>query len=107
MYILLLEHDVGTEDQDLINGRYIANLLSDDWGFYYTAKTNIEKLIALVEKSELLNSQRSKIEERARKLLNMIEMSPKSLKWKVRSKVGSKVKWYRDVVEDGSFLEIK
>lgn len=106
--ILFLEHDIGADDKELINGKYIASLLCNDWGFYYTATTNIKKLIENVEGFEhLSDEQKGVIKERTLKLLNMVEKSPKSLTWKMRSVIGPKVKWYNEVVDDRETLKIK
>ena len=42
MMLLLLAGRVAESDQGAINGKYIAKLFSDDWGFYYTATTNLK-----------------------------------------------------------------
>ncbi len=37
--------------------------------------------------------------EQVRTLLERIEAAPKGLGWKLRSKIGDRKKWYRDVGE--------
>lgn len=106
--ILFLEHDIGDHDKELINGKYIASLLSEDWGFYYTATTNMKKLIENAKEFEQLSDeQKDIIKERALKLLDMIEKSQKSLKWKMRSVIGPKVKWYNEVADDQEAVKIR
>src|SRR5208337_3024079 len=41
---LLLEHDVGEGDRETINMEHIVNIMSENWGFYYTATMNLKKL---------------------------------------------------------------
>src|SRR5208337_2153189 len=41
---LLRDHSVGSEDKETINLPYIANVLSADWGFYYTFFQNLVKV---------------------------------------------------------------
>jgi len=103
---LLYEHEIGmSDDKDVINGRYIARLLSKDWGFYYTATTNLNKVKSYLQSSELLKEEERKIvTEKIDKLLQLIENEPKSLKWKLRAKIGPSMKWYRDV--ESSPLEL-
>ncbi len=42
--LLLLAGRLGETDQNMINAKYIAKLFSDDWGFYHTATTNLERI---------------------------------------------------------------
>lgn len=46
--VLILEHDVGEEDQETINSKYISKVLAEEWGFYYTVTTNLSKLKTLL-----------------------------------------------------------
>jgi hypothetical protein len=101
MLMLLAVHDVGDTDNDQINGKYISDLLSKDWGFYYTTTLNLEKVRKGIEryKTVLKAGDTEKIEQRITKLSGMIENAPKSLKWKARAAVGTRVQWYNDVEE--------
>lgn len=98
--VLLLEHDVGNHDRDVINGDLIAEYLSKDWGFYYTVTTNLDKLKRFVLKwPEIDEDGRKLVAERIDKLQAMIEERPKSLGWKMRAKIGTKKIWYNPVEE--------
>jgi hypothetical protein len=99
MLILLAAHPVGDHDQDTINGKYIAGLLAKDWGFYYTNKLNLDKIRnGLNVYKELFSEQDVRnVQTRLDQLTQMIEKEPKPLKWKSRSAIGTKVKWYNDV----------
>jgi hypothetical protein len=100
--ILLYEHDIKDSENDTINGRYIAELLAKDWGFYYTVTTNL-KLIKdqFLEKwKNILSTEiRTNVTAKINMLLEKIEREPKSTGWKIRASVGTKKKWYRDVEE--------
>jgi hypothetical protein len=100
MSILLREHPVGNVDKDTINLNIIAKTLADDWGFYYTVSTNLKKLHDYVGQSSGLSSDdRKNIEGKITAISDAIEKEPKTLKWKMRSKVGTARKWY-NVVEE-------
>lgn len=101
MLILLAAHPVGDHDKDTINGKYIASLLSKDWGFYYTNKLSLEKIKKGLEvyKQPFSEQDVKNITERLDTLTKLIEDEPKSIKWKTRAAVGTKVKWYNDVDE--------
>jgi hypothetical protein len=98
--ILLREHEVGEGDKETINSRYIAKLLSEDWGFYYTATMNLNKIKSLLaDYSQLVEYDKELIEDKIDRLINAIENEPKSLGWKMRAKIGTKKQWYRKVEE--------
>jgi hypothetical protein len=81
-----------------INIRYLANLMSDDWGFFYTSTTNLGKVKVAVNQVGVLTDQnRAVIIERIDTIVQHIENAPKSGKWKGRAKVGTKKPWYNEV----------
>jgi len=98
--ILLREHDVGEEEKETVNINYIASLLSKDWGFWYTATTNLNKTREfLAEYKSLTDADRNDIKSKLNMVLKAIEDEPKSIQWKLRSKVGTSKKWYTEVEE--------
>jgi hypothetical protein len=100
LMMLLREHEIGNHDNEVINGAYMSWLLCKDWGFYYTAATNLNKVKSLLQEYEALSpADREVISGRIDQLLDMIEKEPKSLGWKLRAKVGTKKQWYCDVEE--------
>jgi hypothetical protein len=98
--ILLLGHDIGDDDADHINGRYIASLLANDWGLWYTTTMNLDKICALSSKyDKLSDNEKSEVDRKIDKLRKYVDDCPKTTKWKLRAKIGPKRKWYRDVEE--------
>jgi hypothetical protein len=96
--LLLLAAPVGDVDNDAINAKYIAKLMSNDWGFYYTSTMNLGKVMTAAESVAALTDQHRKvIREKANHILQTIENAPKSGKWKGRAKVGTKKQWYNEV----------
>jgi hypothetical protein len=75
-------------------------MMRQDWGFYYTFTTNL-KLVPeyLGEFPSIRDDQRSLIQDRINKLLDAIETAPKTLGWKMRSKIGTRSRWYQEVSE--------
>lgn len=97
-FVLFREHEVGNNDNNMINAEYIAKLMSKDWGFYFTVTTNLQKMKNLMSEFSVLNEQdRTIISNRIDSLLRRIEDEPKSSSWKMRAKVGPRKKWYKDV----------
>jgi hypothetical protein len=105
--LLLLSHDVkeGT-DEEAINASYMAKLLAQDWGFWYTVTTNLQNIKRFVTELEKLGpeakidakqiseKERSDINAKIDTLVHKIEAEPKSFGWKMRAKVGTKKQWY-------------
>lgn len=98
---LLIGHDVGSEDCEVVNGQHIAKVLANDWGFWYTMTTNLQKLKNYSVKLNLTPEERGIVESRLAKLLQLIEQEPKTSAWQKRAKTGTSKKWYRDVEEIG------
>lgn len=95
--ILLREHELGDKDDGRINMDYIAKLLADDWGFYYTVTTNLKKTRDYANSLTILSPEdRKLVESRIDAFLDKIEREGKSFKWKMRAKAGTKVQWYDD-----------
>ena len=99
--MLLREHEPSkVNEKDKIEVGRIANVLATDWGFYYTVKSNLGKVARTLDKYETLsNSDREVVADRIQTILDAIEETPKSTKWKLRAKIGTKKKWYNDVGE--------
>jgi hypothetical protein len=97
---LLREHDVDEEGTDIVDARYVAEVLSGDWGFYYTVVMNLRKLGKFAESFAPFSEQDSAVVNgRIEQLVARIEREPKSLRWKMRSRIGTRVQWYEDVEE--------
>jgi hypothetical protein len=101
---LFFVHDVqGQFGKQAIDGAYVAKVLSGEWGFWYDAKTNIEKvrglLQALEKEGKISRSQSQVVELRLEKLLDYVNNTPKERRWEKRAKAGTKKAWYRDVEE--------
>ena len=102
--VLLLEHDVGDSGhgRETVDGQYIADLLSKDWGFYYTVTENLKKVSHFIEQFDAISEHQGEvIAKRVGQLLEMIEAAPKTAKWKMRAKVGTRKRWYQEVNEKG------
>ena len=81
---------------------YIVGIMSKDWGFYYTFTTNIQKVVDFIpEFPSLAREQADIIRGRVHEIVREIESAPKSLKWKVRAKIGTRQRWYQEVSDKG------
>jgi hypothetical protein len=97
--ILLAEHQLASRGGQL-DDRYLAELLGKDWGFWYSALANLEGLVAaLPDLPGLPGEAADTIRGRATALVQVLQEAPKSARWRVRARVGTKKRWYDDVHE--------
>jgi hypothetical protein len=105
--LLLLSHDIKDDtDAEAINAGYMAKLLAQDWGFWYTVITNLQNIKRFVTELEKLGpeakidaklitpQERANINTKIDALIKRMEDEPKSFGWKMRAKVGTKKQWY-------------
>jgi len=98
--MLLLEHDLGDGDQETINIARIELMCSDDWGLWRTVTMNLEKVKLLAQGyAALEDGDKARVTRQVDEALGRIEVAPKTMGWRLRSRVGDRVKWYKDVDE--------
>jgi hypothetical protein len=98
--MLLREHPIGDSDAETINAVVITRTLGNDWGFWRTVTANLALVDEMVEKYPRLRAEdRGVVHERIADLQARIEAYPKSARWKMRARVGERLKWYKDVEE--------
>jgi hypothetical protein len=98
--VLLLEHGLESDSKEGIDARYIARLLADDWGFYYTMTRNLEKLRHHIrDYGALTESQGQVVDGRITDLEQEIEKEPKTKKWRLRARIGPRKRWYQEVAD--------
>jgi hypothetical protein len=96
--VLLAEHEVGPAGRETIDRDHIANIMRKDWGFYYTTQANLSKVAdSLQDHAALPASTAGIVRDRAAELRDVIERAPKTQRWKLRARVGDRVKWYEHV----------
>ena len=98
--MLLLEHPLGDIDKETINIKRVAELCSTDWGLWRTTTMNLDKVRQLAQGyRQLKDEQKAHIESQVSAALERIDQEPKSLAWRLRARVGDRVKWYKEVDE--------
>jgi hypothetical protein len=100
MIMLFLEHNLGEDDRETINLKRVAKLCAEDWGLWRTVSMNLEKIATLAENYDSLNREhKSRVKSQVGEALRRMEAEPKSMAWRLRARVGDRVKWYKDVDE--------
>ncbi|HKW06707.1 MAG TPA: hypothetical protein VJS19_03970 [Candidatus Dormibacteraeota bacterium] len=88
---LVLDHEIARGDDNAIDAEYVARLAAEDWGLHRTLQINLEKLRQTLEE---LDVDRAVVRSRLDRLSAAIEAQPKPLKWRLRAKVGDRMRWY-------------
>lgn len=98
---LLLYVGTGSSDEDCINLTRVAQLCGADWGLYKTTSINLGRVEEIIngEDVALTEPERSLIKKRIGEILQAFESMPKSVQWKMRDKVGTRMRWYEEVEE--------
>lgn len=100
MIALLLEHKLGERDGDTINAGRIAKLCAEDWGLWRTTTLNLEKLPRFAANSPKLDGdQKARVVASIDELRRRLDAEPKPLAWRIRARIGDRVKWYNEVEE--------
>jgi len=91
---LLLDHPLGVGDAETINLGRVAGLCCEDWGLWKTVSLNLDRSEQHLQQLELEPSAWETLRERLGALRRTLQESPKSLRWKLRARVGERVPWY-------------
>lgn len=92
---LLLRLNLGESDsRETISLKRIVELTSSDWGLYKTSLINLGKTLDYVRGIGV-----NGIEEKISVIVSRIESSSKSLRWRLRSIIGERIKWYEEPEE--------
>ena len=98
--MLLMEHPLGDSDEETINIHLVAALCGKDWGLWRTTTMNLDKVKQMAGTyPQLTDQQQAYVASQVDQALERIEAEPKSMSWRMRSRVGDRVKWYKDVDE--------
>jgi len=98
--MLLLEHPLGERDAETINMDRVAHLCANEWGLWRTTTMNLDKVEKLAQQyNQLTEEHKGRITAQVQAALARIEAEPKPLAWRLRARVGDRVKWYKDVDE--------
>lgn len=96
--ILLAEHSFGSQDRECIDIDYLLKLTREDWGLFFTAHTNLHKASAFLKQLTVINSStRNTIEKSIETIIKRMDSEPKTLRWKTRARIGTRMKWYEEV----------
>jgi hypothetical protein len=72
--------------------RFVAPL-AGDWGFYHTVEQNLPKVLSFA-RDQLGAPGAQPVIDSGSRLIEAMQATPKSMRWKIRSRAGERVTWY-------------
>jgi len=92
---LLADHGLSEDDSDVegISLPRLRSVLGRDWGFSHTVDRNAQKVAELWAKEPVPGAIHD-VTAQVTALRQAIDRAPKSRAWKLRSRVGERIRWY-------------
>jgi hypothetical protein len=88
-------------EQGTISLELFRPIVGDDWGWWRTVTMNLAKVRGLISESADLVPSAASYDPagQAQALITAAEDAPKSRRWKLRARVGDRVRWYQEPEE--------
>jgi len=100
IYSIAYHHQISTGDGSEIEADFIADLCAKDWGLWRTCTSTIQLCLTRLPDYGLPPEVSDVIAARLSALLKEIERAPKTTRWKLRARVGERVRWYDEPEEN-------
>ena len=100
IYNLTYHHSISAGNGAGIEADVIADLCARDWGLWRTSKATIARCQANLASYEVGPQASDVIATRLALLWERIEAEPKTARWRLRSRVGDRVRWYAEPEEN-------
>jgi len=98
---LLVDHPLSTDDRG-INVGYVSDLLSREWGWWRTVDENLPRVLEHAARLGLDRLDQESAQQRGTALLKAVSEAPKTLAWKLRARVGDRMRWREEPEEIGA-----
>ena len=100
IFTIMKDLKLGQEDrQGVINVNYLASICSKDWGLFQDITSKIDECLQVMSHYNFNQSESDLIRDRFLSIRDAMESEPKSLKWRLRSLLGTRIA-IRDTVEE-------
>jgi hypothetical protein len=94
---LLLDHDPGTPDG--IDVSRLVGATHADWGLEHTVRKTLAEVQAALGSVGLGTGQIATIKSNIAAVIAALDAAPKSAKWRIRARVGERIRWYDEPEE--------
>ena len=89
--------EVDSPTIDHINAKRVGELCAGEWGLWRTTTMNLDKVRDFLPHFDLSADDATVVTTRIEELRRALDAYPKGTKWKLRARVGDKMKWYREI----------
>ncbi|HUO71138.1 MAG TPA: hypothetical protein VMU39_10200 [Solirubrobacteraceae bacterium] len=90
-----------SEDSDAMDLRLFRATVADDWGWWKTVTLNLARIRGVLAEGERAAIAGGRLDPRAQ--LDVLDAAaqdvPKSRRWKLRARIGERVRWYEEPEE--------
>jgi hypothetical protein len=100
--IVTLVKDVYIDLEDrpgVLNVTYVCETCAADWGLYVDVMSNIDRCLDLLDEYELHTNERLRVQHVLAMIQTSMAEESKTLRWRLRSRLGKRVAWRREVEE--------
>jgi len=85
------------DDESSVCLPYLAETCAGDWGLHRDVMGNIETVLAMVDDYDLSDEEMALVYGRLAAIREAIETEEKTVRWKLRARVGTRVAWRREI----------
>ncbi len=98
---LLLNNELGRDDDGKINLHRIARLCLRYWGLYKTTSLNLARVEEMIlnDDVDLSPEDKQTVLRRVHRIQRTLKAINKNLFWKFRNQIGTRIRWYAEVEE--------
>lgn len=91
---LLADHYLDGEEGDAIGTARILAVTADDWGLEHTIRGTLMRVRDAAAAYDLDGPTTARIQSRIDRLVELLDRAPKTLRWRMRARLGERVRWY-------------
>lgn len=91
---LLLSHPVASGSEPGINREQLAKIVGADWGWFTTVSDNLAKVASRLLTVGLDDAATQTVSGRLHQVREVMDATPKSIKWRARARIGRRLPWY-------------
>ena len=95
---ILEDHKLGhSDDRETINLDYLASLCSRNWGLQRTITDSLDKIRRFIDQDAPSAAVAEDLTRKLETIRSSVMTKKKGLRWRARSIIGERVKWYKEV----------
>lgn len=96
---ILASNPVEDHDESAINGAVIGTLCAADWGLWRTVTMNLDRSQEAATAISASPDLHDRVRRRIDALSASIEAASKTRRWRMRARIGDRVRWYEEPEE--------